>query len=92
MKQAIENWKARWKAARTDGCSKSPDLWMHEDCDNHDRDYETHHDEDGNLLTRWQADVRLLKGARKSAPNWILKQTIPMFYFTVVRCFGWSRW
>lgn len=94
----LTDWKARWKAAKTNGCSASPDLWMTEDCNNHDRMYAFKADEDGNPISRWTADWKFLKAMRKSAPGvtavdrFIIRNTIPTFYWAAVRLFGWKYW
>ncbi len=66
--QIVTDWKARWKAAKTNGCSRSPDLWMKRACNRHDRHYDTHHHRDGRPITRAESDWELLKDARKALP------------------------
>ena len=98
MKKTITEWRSRWDAAKTNGCTRSPDLWMKEACDRHDRHYGTHRHRDGRFISRWQADVELMKDARKSAPGltplgrFVTRNTIPPFYFIMTRLFGWKYW
>lgn len=92
MNWGTEDWAARWDAARTNGCTKSPDLWMKDACDRHDRHYETHHRRDGMKVSRLWSDWEMLKDARRTAPNFIAKNTIAPFYFVMARLFGWAYW
>ena len=85
-------WQARWDAIQGDGCTAVPDLWLKAACTRHDRHYGTHRHRDGTPITRWEADVEMLKDARASAPNALLRNTIPFVYFIGVRLAGWTRW
>lgn len=92
MKKTLSEWQVRWDAAKVNGCTKSPDLWMKEACDRHDRHYGTHKHRDGRKISRWQADWELLKDARRTAPNALARNTIPFFYWGMTRLFGWRYW
>jgi len=98
VRQVVRDWASRWDAAKTNGCSKSPDLWMKEACDRHDRHYGTHRRRDGTKISRLWSDWEMLKDARRTAPGitpvdrFIIRNTIPTFYFVMVRCFGWKFW
>lgn len=75
-----------------DGCTASPELWFHDACMEHDRDYGTRRDERGNFISRFQADNRFLRNMRKAAPNWLIRNTLPFIYYGAVRLFGGAYW
>lgn len=77
---------------RGDGCTSAPELWFHEACNEHDRDYTTHRDEKGILIKRIHADNRFLRNMRNAAPNWIVRNTLPFMYYAAVRVFGGAFW
>lgn len=85
-------WKQIRSLAKGDGCTSSPDLWFHDACEDHDDDYRFHVDEDGNPLTRLQADNRFLANMRKASPNFLIRNTVPFLYYLAVRLFGWNYW
>lgn len=88
--------KAHDKALRDlvsgDGCTSAPELWFHSACMIHDQDYETKIDEDGNSITRKQADERFLQNMKKASPNALVRITLPYLYYAAVRIFGGSYW
>ena len=76
-----------------DGCTSSPELWLHDACTEHDRAYTTHLDADLNPITRAQADKQFLRNALAARP-W---KTIPgalicYGYYFAVRIFGRPNW
>lgn len=75
------------------GCTSSPELWLHDACTEHDRAYTTGHDADGNTITRKEADKIFLKEALtarplKTLPGWMICHV----YYFAVRIFGARYW
>ena len=65
----IKKWSSdAWDAIKGDGCTGIPDLYLESPCNRHDRHYETHVHRDGRPITRYEADVELMKDAWKSLP------------------------
>ena len=87
-----EQYKALRALVQGDGCTASPDLWFHDACTEHDRDYSVQLDENGRKLSRFKADNRFLRNMRKDAPNWIIRNTLPFVYYAAVRVFGGAFW
>ena len=87
-----KTFKSLRDLVKGDGCTASPELWYHESCLEHDKDYTTHRDEFGALLTRSKADARFLKNMKKASPNWLIRYTLPYLYYFAVRIFGATHW
>lgn len=85
-------YKALRALVKGDGCTASPDLWFHDACMEHDRDYATRRDEKGYFISRFKADNRFLRNMRKAAPNWLIRNTLPFVYYAAVRVFGSAFW
>lgn len=97
-----------WAAVKGDGCTGIPDLWMESPCTRHDRHYTFHTHKDGTPITRFDADVELMKDAWKALPlvpeklTWqsalliplrgIAKVVVPPVVFLGVRVGGGSHW
>lgn len=94
ISDAKEKIKSAWKAVRGDGCTMSPDI--HENirncCNQHDADYTTGTDENGNEITRAQADKRLFECMRKNSYTPIGKFIVAPFYYVAVRLFASNHW
>lgn len=81
------------QALGTDGCSSSPDFFYTVCCDAHDIAYRTGHDENGQAITRAEADKRLFKCMRKAGKTPLIgTHLLPAVYWSAVRLFGGKAW
>lgn len=92
LKGAVAEWSSdQWDAIKGDGCTGIPDLYLESPCTRHDRHYRTKRHRDGTPITRFEADVELLKDAWKALPivpvdaKLTLTNSIPFVGMTVVR-------
>lgn len=93
MTPVNSNWRRRWRAIRTDQCSLSPDLWLANCCDDHDRAYHTHRDAAGRQITRAQADAIFFRCCRAAGWNKpIIGPIAAVAYWLAVRIFGAGYW
>ena len=85
--------KTLWHSIRGDGCSQVPD-W-HKDytecCNRHDADYRSGTDQNGNPLTRSQADSRLYDCMKKQSRTLAGRLFVSPLYYLGVRVFGSSH-
>ena len=78
---------------KTDGCTSAPDLCFRDCCNGHDIAYRTGMDENGNPITRSQADARFLRCmTAKAMTDRNAAGIVAPVYFACVRVFGESMW
>lgn len=89
----IDQLKRAWRYLRGDGCTGAPDLTYYQCCRGHDADYRLGHDENGDKITRAQADNRLFMCMLKTGKVPVLGTVIiPFVYWSFVRVIGWKVW
>lgn len=78
--------KRAWRYLRGDGCTSVPDFFYGPCCRNHDADYRLGVDENGDTITRAQADKRLYACMKKTGKTPIIgRLLIPVVFWLGVR-------
>ena len=88
--------KAHAKILRGDGCTDVPDFWFRKCCDEHDIHYRTHQMEDGQPVTKAEADAKLRGCIRSNSPlryvGLSALSPLALIYWGGVRLFGGHAW
>jgi hypothetical protein len=88
-----EDLKRAWKYLKGDGCTAVPDLTYSKCCRAHDADYRYAVNEEGEPLTRAEADKRLRECMMKTGKTPVIGRfLLPWVFWLGVRAGGGGIW